>query len=375
MPLSRLRVRNQLTEVRATDLRFSMDESASFLNQVMGLNLISEDIKALEGRTEGWIAGLQLAAISLQGQTDTTALIQSFTGSNRHVMDYLIEDVLSKQTEEMQTFLLQTSILDRLNGALCDTLTGQENSFEVLKYLDQRNLFVIALDNERKWYRYHHLFSELLRQRLYSIDPDSVNELHNRAMAWYEDRGYLTDAIYHAFTGENIAAAVRLIEKGAENALESSNFGFIFNAIERIPQEIRGRSPWLYIYYAWALVLTGKLEQAAKMLADTDWLVDAVSDECEKEKMRGYLAGVKTLYSEWIWDDDFMFECFGKASNCLPKKHWVLGYCAMTMGVAHWGIGEMSKAIEHFRQAEEIGKSVRPCAGDGGQQDVFVPCL
>jgi LuxR family maltose regulon positive regulatory protein len=159
LPLARLRARGQLTELRATDLRFTSSEAAAFLNQVMGLDLSAEDIAALETRTEGWIAGLQLAAISMQGRKDVTGFIQSFTGSHHFVLDYLIEEVLQQQSESVQTFLLQTAILDRLTGSLCDALAGQDNGQATLEVLEHANLFIVPLDEERRWYRYHHLFA------------------------------------------------------------------------------------------------------------------------------------------------------------------------------------------------------------------------
>jgi LuxR family maltose regulon positive regulatory protein len=181
IPLARLRAQGQLTEMRATGLRFTSTEAAEFLNQVMGLDLSEEDIAALETRTEGWIAGLQLAAISMQGREDATSLIESFTGSHRFVLDYLIEEVLEQQPESVQTVLLQTSILDRVTGSLCDALTGQKDGQATLETLERTNLFIVRLDEERRWYRYHHLFSDLLRQRLRQTQPDWVSPLHHRA--------------------------------------------------------------------------------------------------------------------------------------------------------------------------------------------------
>ena len=221
LPLARLRARDQLTELRATDLRFTPSEAAGFLNQVMGLNLSAEDIAALETRTEGWIAGLQLAAISMQGHQDTTSFIKSFTGSHHFVLDYLVEEVLQQQPESVQTFLLRTSILDRLCGPLCDavlldpTASGQAT----LEYLERANLFIVPLDNERRWYRYHHLFADLLRQRLHQSsasstgdERDGVAELHRRASQWYEDNGLKIEAFHHAVAANDVERAERLIE-------------------------------------------------------------------------------------------------------------------------------------------------------------------
>src|SRR3972149_613976 len=206
LPLARLRARSQLTELRAANLRFTPTEAADFLNQVMGLNLSAEDIAALEARTEGWIAGLQLAALSMQGHQDVTSFIQSFTGSHHFVLDYLVEEVLHQQSESIQTFLLRTSILDRLCGSLCDAvlLDPSASGQETLEYVENANLFIVPLDNERRWYRYHHLFADLLRQRLHQSTASStrdegrgVAELHKCASVWYEDNGLGIEAFSH----------------------------------------------------------------------------------------------------------------------------------------------------------------------------------
>jgi len=189
LPLARLRARDQLSELRATDLRFTSAEAAEFLNQVMGLNLSAEDIAALETRTEGWIAGLQLAAISMQGRADTASLVQSFTGSHRHVLDYLVEEVLDQQSESVQTFLLQTAVLNRLTGSLCDALTDQDNGQATLEMLEHANLFIVPLDDERRWYRYHHLFGDLLRVRLQQSHSDKMPMLQIRASEWFAQNG------------------------------------------------------------------------------------------------------------------------------------------------------------------------------------------
>ena len=190
LPLARLRARGQLTELRAADLRFTPAEAAEFLNRMMGLNLRDADIAALEARTEGWIAGLQLAALSMQGRSDTAGFIQAFTGSHRFVLDYLVGEVLERQPERVRNFLLQTAILDRLSGSLCDAVTAQDGGKEMLETLERDNLFVIPLDDQRQWYRYHHLFADVLQAHLMEAQPEQVSSLHQRASAWYEQNGY-----------------------------------------------------------------------------------------------------------------------------------------------------------------------------------------
>ncbi len=221
IPLARLRARGHLTELRVSDLRFTPAEAAEFLNQAMGLKLSSEDITALDRRTEGWIAGLQLAAISMQGHQDTTSFIQSFTGSHHFVLDYLLEEVLHQQSESVQTFLLHTSILDRLCGPLCDAvlLKPSASGQTTLEYIERANLFIVPLDSERHWFRYHHLFADLLRQRLLQRIATStggevgdVTELHRRASVWYEDNGLPVDAIRHALAAKDFAHVAGLLE-------------------------------------------------------------------------------------------------------------------------------------------------------------------
>lgn len=205
LPLARYRARSQLNELRAAELRFTLEETAVFLNQTMNLNLSVANINALEARTEGWIAGLQLAVVSMRGSADPSASIEAFSGSHHFVLDYLISEVLGQQPQLVQDFLLQTAVLDRLSGSLCDALTGQNNGQATLEKLDHANLFVIPLDSERRWYRYHHLFADLLQRRLQQSAADAgVNELHRRASQWYEDAGLEIESFQHAAAAHDL---------------------------------------------------------------------------------------------------------------------------------------------------------------------------
>ena len=230
LPLARIcAARGQLTELRAHDLRFTQHEAAEFLNQAMSLNLSGEDITALENRTEGWIAGLQLAAlalqgISLQGHQDTAGFIHSFSGSHHFVLDYLVEEVLQQQPEPVQHFLLCTSILERLCGSLCEALLppSAQSGQEILEYLARANLLLIPLDEQREWYRYHHLFTDALRVRLTKAYPDDIVNLHRRACAWYEQNNLYSEAIRHALAAEDFARVATLMEVAcASHASES----------------------------------------------------------------------------------------------------------------------------------------------------------
>jgi LuxR family maltose regulon positive regulatory protein len=209
LPLARLRSQRQLCEVRAAELRFGAAEASIFLQAVMGLDLPPEAIATLESRTEGWIAGLQLAALSLRGRTDVSEFLTTFTGSHRFVLDYLSEEVLARQPAPVQTFLLHTCILDRLSGPLCDAVMNQEGSQAMLEALERANLFVVALDDERHWYRYHHLFAEVL---LSHLQQALASDLHRRASAWYEQQGFIVEAVQHALAAPDVELAARLLE-------------------------------------------------------------------------------------------------------------------------------------------------------------------
>ena len=359
LPLSRLRASGQLTELRAADLRFTSSEAAEFLNQVMDLDLSEEDIAALETRTEGWIAGLQLAAISLQGKEDTTRLIKSFSGSHRLVLDYLIEEVLEQQSESVQTFLLHTSVLNRLTGSLCDALTGQENGKATLETLEHANLFIVPLDEERRWYRYHHLFAELLQQRLNIAHPNLITDLHSKAVVWYETNGDFSEAIHHALVGDDIETASRLIEKGALEALERSDTRFILKWVDRLPDSDLERHPWLFVYHSWALLLTGQVDVVSPRLESTEWLLDSVSgdDETKKQEMLGHIAGLKALLCSWQRDYKNGIDFANHALDNLPENNWIRGYCAIVMGGAFWGNGNLVASKDAFAESSSVGKA------------------
>src|SRR5215207_7606727 len=212
LPLARLRGRGELVEIRAADLRFTPDEAAAYLNGVMGLVLSAGDVAALEGRTEGWIAALQLAALSMQGRDNVAQFIKGFAGDDRYIVDYLVEEVLQRQPEHVREFLLQTSVLNRLTGPLCDAVTGRDGGKAMLEALDRANLFLVALDDWRQWYRYHHLFADVLRAHLANEQPDQVAELHRRASAWYERNAQRPEAIRHALSAGDFVHAADLVE-------------------------------------------------------------------------------------------------------------------------------------------------------------------
>ena len=221
----------------------------------MGLALSEQDVAALEDRTEGWAVGLQLAGLSMQKQADLKSFIADFSGSHRHILDYLTDEVIQQQPEDIRTFLLQTAILDRLSGPLCDAVTGRADSSKVLAHLEAANLFVIPLDEERRWYRYHHLFSDLLRNQLARSQPEWIPELHRRASRWYEENGDIQAAIDHALQDTDLTQAAHLIEQHAIPKLYQGQVTMVVGWFDRLPEGILESAPMLCICKAWALVL------------------------------------------------------------------------------------------------------------------------
>jgi len=299
LPLARLRARGQLAELRAADLRFTPSEAAEFLNQVMGLNLSAEDITALETRTEGWIVGLQLAAISMLGHQDAASFIKSFTGSHHFVLDYLVEEVLGQQSESIQTFLLRTSILDRMCGPLCDAVLGSPSASgqETLEYLESNNLFIVPLDNERRWYRYHHLFADVLRMHLMLEQPEQVSSLHQQASAWYEQNGLPPDAIRHALAAEDFERAAGLIELAWSAMALSYQSSTWLGWVKALPDELIHLRPVLSVGYAWALLDGGELEASEARLHDAERWLDMPTDKMvvvDQEQFRSLPASIAT---------------------------------------------------------------------------------
>ena len=297
LPLARLRARGQLTKVRAADLRFNVDEVSEFLNQVMGLALTREQIAALESRTEGWIAGLQLAALSMQGSKDIPSFVSAFTGSHHYVMDYLAEEVLKLQPKNVAYFLLQTSILDRLCGALCEAVVDEEiigpvDGQAMLETLEEMNLFVIPLDDDRRWYRYHHLFADVLRKRLKHQYPHLLPELHSRASQWYEQNGFIAESIQQAIEAGKQDRAAELIEQNGCYLLISGEVTTLLNWADAIEFE-SGTRPWLAIQKAWAQALTGELDLVESTLQAPEQLLATLEPSIEVRTMQGTIAAAR----------------------------------------------------------------------------------
>ena len=322
LPLSRLRARGQLTELRGADLRFTPFEASAFLNQVMALALTGEEIAALDTRTEGWIAGLQLAAISLQGRSDAAGFIESFAGSNRFVLDYLLEEVLQRQSESVQAFLLRTSILDRLCGPLCDALLGDTNasSQETVEYLDRANLFLVPLDTERRWYRYHHLFAELLRQRRQQAAGSAADreEDHVRASAWLEANGLEIEAFQHAAAGHDVERSERLIEGGVMPLQFRGGLVPVLHWLESLPTTVLDARPSLWVTYASLLLNWGYSDVIEpKLQAAERALQDAGTDDRTRDLV-GRIAAVRAFLA---WRPDQVETIIAQSRRALEYLH------------------------------------------------------
>ncbi|MBZ0277651.1 MAG: LuxR C-terminal-related transcriptional regulator [Anaerolineae bacterium] len=357
LPLARLRARGQLTELRAADLRFTPGESAVFLNQVMGLNLSAEDVTALEARTEGWIAGLQLAALSLQGQRDIPGFIQAFAGDHRYVVDYLVEEVLDRQPEPVRSFLLQTAILDRLNGALCDAVTGQQVGGEQLETLERGNFFIIPLDDQRHWYRYHHLFADVLRMHLMTEQPDQIPVLHRRASRWYEQQGLVSDAIRHALAAEDFAHAADMIELAMPQMRRSRREIIALDWLRSLPDELFHNRPVLSVHYVGVLLMMGELAGVDDRLRDAErWLEPqtdtgemVVVDEGEFHRLPGSIAVYRAAGALAVGDVRETVNYARQALDLISQEdHLGHGAAAGLLGMAYWTGGNLDAAHQSY---------------------------
>jgi LuxR family maltose regulon positive regulatory protein len=367
LPLARLRARGYLTEVRAADLRFTSAEAAAFLNQVMGLSLSAADIAALERRTEGWIAGLQLAAISMQGQQDTAGFIRSFTGSHHFVMDYLVEEVLGQQSERVQTFLLRTSILDRFCGSLCDAvvLDPSASGRETLDYLERANLFLVPLDNERRWYRYHHLFAELLRLRLKQSAGSStgdersvIAELHRRASRWYEDHALEIEAFHHAVAAQDVECAARLVEGKGMPLQFRGAVTPVLHWLESLPKTVLNERPSLWVMSASALSMTGQMVGVEEKLQAAEAAMQGKELDEQTRNLIGHIAAIRALLAAAQNQADTSIAQSRRALEYLhPANLAVRTATTWKLGVAYQLQGERAEAGRAFSEAIAISQA------------------
>ena len=381
LPLSRLRARGQLTEIRVMDLRFTPTEASAFFEQTAGLSLAPDQASALASRTEGWIAGLQLASLALRQQPseNIASFVQAFAGSHRFVLDYLLEEVLQRQDERIQAFLLQTSILERLRGDLCDAvLAGPaadgEDSQQVLEQLEAANLFILPMDDERRWFRYHRLFADLLHARLDRDGPRlncaRANKLHRRASAWYSANGYPAEAIRHALAASEPDSAAQLIEEQALLLLTRGELTTLLNWLAALPEaSIRAR-PWLSIYHAWALVLSGQTGAAERRLEDAEAASEVGSADYRQPapsrrevpttelQPEGHIAAISSYIAAQRGDMERTVELAQRALDLLAEEDLVVrSVVAFTLGITHLACGETKAAARAFAQASDMGQA------------------
>jgi LuxR family maltose regulon positive regulatory protein len=383
LPLARLRARGQLVEVRADDLRFGPDEAATYLGDVMGLTLTAGQVAALEGRTEGWIAALQLAALSMQGRDDVASFVAGFAGDDRFVVDYLVEEVLQRQPEQVRSFLLQTSVLSRLTGPLCDAVTGQDGGKAMLEALERGNLFLVPLDDRRRWYRYHHLFGEVLRARLLDEDPSRVRALNVRASDWYERDGDRSAAIDHALAAEDFERAAELVERAMPAMSQARQEATLRRWFEALPDELFGVRPVLAVGYVGALMSTGDVRGVEPRLRDAERWLDTSTGVSQRPaadmvvvdrdafrrlptETTMYRAGLALLSGDVAGTLTHAQRALDLAG---PDDHLGRGAAESLIGLAHWQTGDLETAHRWYsegmatlgragRRSDEVGGAI-----------------
>ncbi len=347
LPVARLRARGQLLEIRQNDLRFTPYEAAEYFHRG-GIMIDTAEVVALERHTEGWAAGLQLAALSLRGRGDLAVLIRDFTGSDRYVLDYLFEEVFARQPAEVQAFLMQTSILNRLGGPLCDAVIGRIGSEEVLRSLEQANLFIVPLDPDRTWYRYHHLFAELLQHRL-RLSAYSEPDLHRRASQWHEAQGSFHQAVEHALLAQDWSSAAQLIGAVNDDLLKRGEVATLLNWCGRLPPEVIRATPGLFLVYGWAALMASRFEVAAPLLDEAEQLAEPDSH------FMGQVASAQAFLARARRDSARAIEKSEQALRLLPGADVVArGNIAMNLGLAYWHEGRMAAAEPMLRQACDL---------------------
>ena len=332
LPLARLRGLSQMVELRLADLRFTKQEISEFLRRVMSLDISQTDLSLLEASTEGWIAGLQMAGLSLQGKEDVSAFIRSFGGENRYILDFLFEEVFQRQPKEIQRFLLESSILDRLCASLCNAVTERENSQAILGTLERSNLFLISLDDQRKWYRYHHLFSDLLRPMLEQVHPGLSGELHRRACRWYEAQGMLPEALDHALAAGDMELAAHTISNNVLALVENDEAVFTLQKIDSVPADKMIALPWLGIARAWALGAR-QVHKSHQLLDAVEKSVDDAPDSIERQRLKGHIAAARAFLFSIQGDRSNTIAYARQANKLLPPDE----IAVRALNLAIWG--------------------------------------
>jgi LuxR family transcriptional regulator, maltose regulon positive regulatory protein len=358
LPISRLRVQGDVNEVRTAQLRFTKEEVAKFLKHLVGFDLSSDGIAALEARTEGWVASLKLAALSMQGRRDWPEFIAKFSGSHRYVIDYLVDEVMARQAEEVQTFLRRTSILERFCAPLCEYVVGGNSDMDIIDYLDRSNLFLIPLDDHREWYRYHHLFGDFLSQRLRESEGDKISELHRRASEWYENQGLVDESIQHGLAAGDLESATRLVDAIAADLTVRAESNKLVKLVEKLPSDLRRGYPMLCIWHAWALLFMGQLEMVEPALA----LVESNPKKAPGVPNPGYVTTVHaylaTRRGDLLKSINLCEQALEEMSRAAPDQFTLIfrGAAIIWLGLNHRRLGNLDTAKGLFMEAIEINQ-------------------
>ncbi|HKD77573.1 MAG TPA: hypothetical protein VKB76_18860, partial [Ktedonobacterales bacterium] len=358
LPVARLRVRDQVNEIRADDLRFHADETATFFADIVGIDLATDEITTLSERADGWVAGLQIAGLTLQKHPEPARFVATFSGNHRHIMNYLGEEVLAAQPEEVQTFLLQTALLERLCAPLCDAMTGRHDGQAILERLQLANLFLVPLDDEVCWYRYYHLFADLLRHRLHQEYGEQVPELHRRAARWLEAEGWISEAVEHLFAVPDMVEATRLIERAAIPLLMRCDVVPVLRLVERVPEDVITTRPFLCLIHGHALFYRGKLVEAERRLTTAECFLqpeydgEYALDPDQRRKLAAYIAIYKTTLPAMRGDAD---ETIAQAQiarallSTISRDHlYNEDTLSVPLGLAYLGKGDLAAADASF---------------------------
>jgi LuxR family maltose regulon positive regulatory protein len=359
LPLPRWRVRGELVEVRAADLRFTLEEATAYLNASAGLGLAATDVASLEHRTEGWIAALQLAAVSLRGRTDASGFVTRFAGTDRYVVDYLVEEVLAHQPEDVREFLLGTALVDRLTGPLCDALTGRTDGEQVLQSLERANLFLVPLDDDRRWYRYHHLFADVLRAHLVAQQPDLLPVLHQRASRWYEQHDLGDEAVRHALDAGDFDRAAHLMELAVPSIRQHRREALLLGWLRELPDATVRRSPVLSVFYGYLLMVSGDVESVGARFDDAE---RALADGPDPDLPWADTDDLRTLPATIAVHRAAIAQAHGDVAGTVahatralelaaPTDHLARGGAAGFLGLAAWARGDVTTALETFTEA------------------------
>jgi LuxR family maltose regulon positive regulatory protein len=362
LSLAKLRVRDQLTELSAEDLRFTDEEVTAFLHQSLLEPLTESQIKTLQNKTEGWVAGLQLATISLKGTSDSSSLINSFKGNQQHILDYLVEEVLELQSQPLQAFLLRTSTLEQMCASLCEAVVGDAtiNGTTTLEQLERLNLFVLPLDRDRTWYRYHHLFAESLRHILHRVEPDRISDYHQRAAQWYAQQGLIAEAIKHAVSGQSFEYATHLIEQEIQTS-ENPRFDAVIlrHALRELPAQFINRRPWLLVAKAWIGFTSSQFAEAIAAIQTLEhYLKDHSSVTENTDRLWGLIIALKGMQARQQGNTAESTECMEKALKLLPQDNsWLRSLILLNLGVTYFVADNYAAAKQLLPEVSRIGRA------------------